>query len=85
MFFHSSEVTELDIPSRKQPITINFKGTSPDEISVLRGDQVAVLDVPRKSDDRVYVVKFRGDGSEDSRGWIPKYVLEPQQQTPKGK
>ena len=78
-------MTELDIPNQKQPITMNFKGTSPDEISVMQGDQVSVLDVPTKSGNRVYVVKFRGDGSEDSRGWIPKHVLEPQQQTPEGK
>jgi hypothetical protein len=77
-------VTELDSPSKKQPITMNFKGRSPDELSVKQGDQVAILDVPAKSDDRVYIVKFRGDGTEESRGWIPKYVLESEKQTPKG-
>ena len=83
-FFPFSEVTELDVPSKKQPITMHFKARSPDELSVKKGDQVAVLDVPAKSDDRVYVVKFRGDGSEESRGWIPKYVLETVKQMPKG-
>ena len=63
---------------------MNFKATSPDEVSVSQGDQVSVLDLPSKSDDRLYVVKFSGDGSEECRGWIPKYVLEPDKDTPKG-
>lgn len=77
-------MTELRIPSKKQSITMNFEARSPDEVSLKRGDHVTILDVPAKSEERVYVVKFRGDGSEESRGWISKYVLEPEKQEPKG-
>ena len=85
MFFCPfSEVTKLDFPNKKQTITMVFKARSPDELSVKQGDQVAVLNIPEKSDDRLFVVKFRGDGSEESRGWVPKYVLEPEEQMPRG-
>lgn len=78
-------MTELNIPSKKHSIVMNFKGRSPDEISLKSGDKVALLDVPAKSDDRVYVVKFSGDQSEECRGWIPRYVLASLTQKPPGR
>ena len=83
--FPFSEVTEFNFPHKKQTITMLFKATSPEELSLKQGDQIAVLNVPEKSDDRLYVVKFRSDGSEEARGWIPKYVLEEEKEMPEGK
>ena len=68
-------MTELHKDAKRLPVTLNFIASQPDEISVNKGDRVYILKVPSKSNDRVFVVKFHGDGSEESRGWLPKHVL----------
>lgn len=69
------------MPVKKRAITMNFKATSPDEISVKEKDNVSVLD---ESNDRAFVMRLRDDGSEEIKGWIPKHVLDSESKVPEG-